>query len=137
MIDVAPVLVARDLSKWYGPFQALRSVSFALSRGEIVGFLGPNGAGKSTTMKILTGYVAPTAGSATIDGHDLAGDPHACRRAIGYLPEELPLYLDMRVDAYLDHVARLKGVPRGERRREVIEAIEAADLGENAELNIR
>src|SRR4051812_49615372 len=114
MIDAAPVLAARDLSKWYGPFQALRSVSFALSRGEIVGFLGPNGAGKSTTMKILTGYVAPSSGAATIAGHDLAAEPLACRRAIGYLPEELPLYLDMRVDAYLDHVARLKGVAAGQ-----------------------
>jgi ABC-2 type transport system ATP-binding protein len=132
-----PVLEARDLQKWYGPFQALRSVSFSLRRGEVVGFLGPNGAGKSTTMKILTGFVAPTAGSATIAGADLARDPIACRSAIGYLPEELPLYLDMRVASYLDHVARLKGVARSERRREVVEAIEAADLRENAERHIR
>ena len=131
------ILVARDLAKRYGPFQALHQVSFALSAGEVVGFLGPNGAGKSTTMKILTGYVAPSSGSATIAGHDLQSDPLACRRAIGYLPEELPLYFDMTVSSYLDHVARLKGVERAARRREVVDAIEAAWLGENAERHIR
>jgi ABC-2 type transport system ATP-binding protein len=132
-----PVLVADRLAKRYGAFQALSEVSLSLEAGEIVGFLGPNGAGKSTTMKILTGFVAPTAGSATIAGHDLAADPLACRRAIGYLPEELPLYLDMTVTAYLDHVARLKGVPPGERRREVVAAVEAAWLGENAHRHVR
>jgi ABC-2 type transport system ATP-binding protein len=131
------VLEASALTKWYGPFQALRGVSFALRRGEIVGFLGPNGAGKSTTMKILTGFIAPTSGSATIAGHDLLGDPLSCRRSIGYLPEELPLYLDMTVVSYLDHVARLKGVPSDVRRREVVEAIEAAWLGENAKRHIK
>ncbi len=136
-VDRDRILEARDLSKSYGPFQALHGVSFSLDRGEVVGFLGPNGAGKSTTMKILTGYVAPSGGSATIAGHDLHSDPLACRRAIGYLPEELPLYLDMTVTSYLDHVARLKGVPRAERRREVVEAIEAAWLGENANRHIR
>jgi ABC-2 type transport system ATP-binding protein len=132
-----PVLVADRLAKRYGAFQALSEVSLSLEAGEIVGFLGPNGAGKSTTMKILTGFVAPTAGTATVAGHDLAADPLACRRAIGYLPEELPLYLDMTVTAYLDHVARLKGVPPGERRREVVAAVEAAWLGENAHRHIR
>jgi ABC-2 type transport system ATP-binding protein len=131
------ILSARGLSKRYGPFQALHDVSLELQRGEVVGFLGPNGAGKSTTMKILTGFVAPTGGTATIAGHDLVGDPLACRRAIGYLPEELPLYLDMTVTAYLDHVARLKGVAPGARRKEVVEAIEAAWLGENARRHIR
>ncbi len=131
------ILSARGLSKRYGPFQALHEVSLELQRGEVVGFLGPNGAGKSTTMKILTGFVAPSGGSATIAGHDLVGDPLACRRAIGYLPEELPLYLDMTVTGYLDHVARLKGVAPGARRKEVVEAIEAAWLGENAKRHIR
>ena len=102
-----------------------------------MGFLGPNGAGKSTTMKLLTGFLAPTSGSATIAGHDLVAEPLACRKAIGYLPEELPLYLDMTVTDYLDHVARLKGVAPAERRREVVEAIDAAWLGENAKRHIR
>jgi ABC-2 type transport system ATP-binding protein len=132
-----PLLAARGLAKRYGPFQALQDVSFALQPGEVVGFLGPNGAGKSTTMKILTGFVAPTQGTASIAGHDLVADPLACRRAIGYLPEELPLYLDMTVTAYLDHVARLKGVARSARRREVVDAIGAAWLGENAGRHIR
>ena len=132
-----PILRAVGLTKSYGPFQALHGVGFALMPGDIVGFLGPNGAGKSTTMKILTGFVAPTGGTATINGHDLATDPLACRASIGYLPEELPLYLDMTVESYLDHVARLKGVHPGERRREVWEAIESAWLQENAKRHIR
>ena len=131
------ILTANGLSKCYGNYQALHDVSFTLERGEIVGFLGPNGAGKSTTMKILTGFVAPTSGSATIAGHDLVNEPLACRRAIGYLPEELPLYLDMTVTSYLDHVARLKGIPPSSRRREVVDAIDAAWLGENATRHIR
>ena len=131
------ILTADNLTKRFGPFQALHGVSFSLEPGEIVGFLGPNGAGKSTTMKLLTGFLAPTSGSATIAGHDLTTDPLACRKAIGYLPEELPLYLDMTVTAYLDHVARLKGVAKAERRREVVDAIDAAWLGENANRHIR
>ena len=131
------ILTAANLTKRFGPFQALHGVSFSLEPGEIVGFLGPNGAGKSTTMKLLTGFLAPTSGAATIAGHDLTTDPLACRKAIGYLPEELPLYLDMTVTAYLDHVARLKGVAKAERRREVVDAIDAAWLGENANRHIR
>ena len=131
------ILTADNLTKRFGPFQALHGVSFTLEPGEIVGFLGPNGAGKSTTMKLLTGFLAPTSGAATIAGHDLISDPLACRKAIGYLPEELPLYLDMTVTAYLDHVARLKGVAKAERRREVVDAIDAAWLGENANRHIR
>ena len=131
------ILTAANLTKRFGPFQALHGVSFSLEPGEIVGFLGPNGAGKSTTMKLLTGFLAPTSGAATIAGHDLTSDPLACRKAIGYLPEELPLYLDMTVTAYLDHVARLKGVAKAERRREVVDAIDAAWLGENANRHIR
>lgn len=131
------VLSARDLTKRFGAFQALHGVSLELQAGEVVGFLGPNGAGKSTTMKLLTGFLAPSSGSATIAGHDLAVDPLGCRKAIGYLPEEVPLYLDMTVTAYLDHVARLKGVPAASRRREIVDAISRAWLGENATRHIR
>jgi ABC-2 type transport system ATP-binding protein len=131
------ILEAHDLTKSYGPFQALHGVSFSLEPGEVVGFLGPNGAGKSTTMKILTGFVAPSGGTAVIAGHDLLADPLGCRRSIGYLPEELPLYLDMTVSGYLDHVARLKGVNAAARRREVVDAIDAAWLGENANRHLR
>lgn len=134
---MATVLDARDLSKRFGTFQALHGVSLQLDQGEVVGFLGPNGAGKSTTMKVLTGFLAPSGGEATIAGHDLRTEPLACRRAIGYLPEEVPLYLDMTVTAYLDHVARLKGVPASARRREVVDAIEAAWLQENQHRHLR
>ncbi|MHC5068485.1 MAG: ABC transporter ATP-binding protein [Planctomycetota bacterium] len=128
--SAAMLLDARHLAKRYGPFQALHDVSVHLEAGEIVGFLGPNGAGKSTTMKILSGFLAPSSGSAQINGHDLADEPLACRRQIGYLPQELPLYRDMTVAAYLDHVARLKGIAPGQRRNEVVQAIGRADLGE-------
>ena len=134
---MTPILDAKELTKHYGPFQALHGVSLSLEHGEVVGFLGPNGAGKSTTMKILTGFIAPSGGSATIAGHDLLADPLGCRRSIGYLPEELPLYLDMTVNGYLDHIARLKGVSATARRREVVDAIDAAWLGENANRHIR
>jgi ABC-2 type transport system ATP-binding protein len=134
---MADILIAEQLSKRYGAFQALHDVSFRLSAGEIVGFLGPNGAGKSTTMKILTGFVAPSGGNVVINGHDLSRDPLACRRSVGYLPEELPLYLDMTVTNYLDHVARLKGIPANVRRRDIVNAIEATWLGENANRHIR
>ncbi len=132
-----PVLEASGLSKRYGSHQALLDVGFSLRSGEVVGFLGANGAGKSTTMKILTGYVAATSGTARVQGLDVREHSLECRRAIGYLPEELPLYLDMRVDDYLDHVARLKGVGRTMRRREVVDAIEAAQLVEQARRHIR
>jgi ABC-2 type transport system ATP-binding protein len=131
------LLSARALTKQYGTVTALHHVSFELARGEVVGFLGPNGAGKSTTMKLLTGYLAPSSGTALINGADLASAPLACRQAIGYLPEELPLYLDMRVEAYLDHVARLKGIGSSRRRAEVVEAIESAHLVENGKRFIR
>ena len=124
------ILEARQLGKRFGPFQALHEVSLALESGEIVGFLGPNGAGKSTTMKILAGFLAPTTGDATINGFDLRTQPLECRRQIGYLPQELPLYRDMTVTAYLDHVARLKGIGRSQRRNEVVQAIERAHLQE-------
>jgi len=131
------VLEASGLSKKYGPFTAVHEATFSLHTGEVVGFLGQNGAGKSTTMKMLTGFVAPSGGRATIGGHDLLADPLACRRAIGYLPEELPLYLDMTVESYLDHVARLKGIEQARRRTEVVDAISAAHLQENARRHIR
>mgnify|MGYP000264613652 CR=1 FL=1 len=131
------LLEAKNIGKRFGGVVAVDDVSASVHEHSIHAVIGPNGAGKSTTMKVLTGFLAPTSGSATIAGHDLVAEPLACRKAIGYLPEELPLYLDMTVTAYLDHVARLKGVARAERRREVVEAIDAAWLGENAGRHIR
>ena len=122
------LLQAHNLGKCYGPFQALTDVSLDLDKGEVVGFLGPNGAGKTTTMKILSGFVSPSAGTATICGHDIVSDSLAARRQIGYLPQELPLYKDMRVVDYLDHVARIKSVTANERRHAVFSAMERTDL---------
>lgn len=98
------------LSKSYGPTRALAEVSFSVDRNRVLGFLGPNGAGKSTAMKIITTYLSPDAGQVTVDGVDVAQDPLAVRRKIGYLPENAPLYSDMRVKDYLEFVAKARGL---------------------------
>ena len=90
-----PMIEAIGLSKFYGPFAACRDVSFSVRKGEVVAFLGPNGAGKSTTMKLLTGYLAPSQGIARIAGHDMSSDRLAGSARLGYLPENGPLYPDM------------------------------------------
>ncbi len=108
----ATMVEARGLSKSFGATQAVRDVSFKVSRGEILGFLGPNGAGKTTTMKILTGFLRPGSGQAVVGGIDVADDPLAARKLIGYLPENAPLYDDMMVIDFLTYVAELRGVPR-------------------------
>ncbi len=103
------VITANNLVKRYGSLLALDGVSFSIGEGEIVGLLGENGAGKSTAMNILTGFLAPTAGSVTVDGIDLFDDPRAAKRRIGYLPEQPPVYPDMTVGEYLSFVYDLKG----------------------------
>jgi len=103
------------LTKHYGAFVALDNVSFEVQKGEILAFLGPNGAGKSTTMKILTGYISPNAGRATIGGLDVVQHSVEIRKRIGYLPETTPLYYDMQVNEFLRFVARLRNLPRGQR----------------------
>jgi len=110
------MIEVENLTKLYGDFRALDSVSFTVNRGEILAFLGPNGAGKSTTMKILTGYLAPNAGRASIAGFDVVGESREVRRRIGYLPETTPLYYDMQVNEFLDLAGKLRGMGRGERR---------------------
>jgi ABC-2 type transport system ATP-binding protein len=122
------VIEASGLSKRYGELVAVNDVSFSVQPGEVVGFLGPNGAGKTTTMRILTGFLPPTDGSAAIDGHDIFSDPLAARRAIGYLPENPPVYPEMSVEGYLGYVAKLKDVPRGQRRAAVDRALERCGL---------
>lgn len=99
------------LSKQYGNRLAVNDVSFRVETGEIVGFLGPNGAGKTTTLRMLTGYLAPTAGRIRIDGIDAVGNSIEARKRLGYLPEGVPLYHEMRVHEYLRHRGALKGVP--------------------------
>lgn len=117
------------LSKSYGPIQALQGISFSVKKGEVVGFLGPNGAGKSTTMKIITGSMAPSSGSAKVAGFDVFEDPIEVKKRIGYLPENPPVYGDMNIEAYLSFVARLKGVEKSKVRSQVEKAIEKTDLG--------
>ncbi len=119
---------ARGLSKRYGDLAAVDDVSFSIGKGEIVGFLGPNGAGKTTTMRMITGFLPPTDGTAVVAGHDIFDDPIAARGAIGYLPETPPLYPEMTVTSYLDFVARIKGVARKQRRDSVDRAMERTDL---------
>jgi ABC-2 type transport system ATP-binding protein len=116
------------LSRRFGRVRAVHDLAFQASRGEILGFLGPNGAGKTTTMRMLTGYLTPTAGRAIVAGHDIIDDPYAVRAKLGYLAERNPLYLEMRVDAYLRHRAQQKGVPRRSRASRVDAVIEAVDL---------
>lgn len=109
------MIEVKNLNKAYGTLQAVKDVSFAIQRGEIVGFLGPNGAGKSTTMKIITGFIPMSGGSVTVDGTNIAVDSLAVRKRIGYLPESNPLYTDMLVYDYLEHVATIRGVNKRDR----------------------
>ena len=124
------MIEAQGLSKRYGEIVAVDDVSFSVGRGEIVGFLGPNGAGKTTMMRMLTGFLPPTDGSARIAGYDIFDDALAARRSIGYLPETPPLYPEMTVRGYLDYVARIKDVPRRERGDAVDRAIERCALSD-------
>ena len=118
------------LSKRYGSFKAVDGIRFDVGRGEIVGLLGPNGAGKTTTMRMLTTYLSPTSGRASLAGHDVLDDPIEVRRNVGYLPENVPLYPDMRVNEYLSYRSKLKDVPRLERRRAIAEVVRRCALGE-------
>jgi ABC-2 type transport system ATP-binding protein len=118
------MIQVEQLTKHYGPVTAIRDVSFAVEKGQIIGFLGPNGAGKSTTMRILSCFMPATSGTARVAGFDVFSDSMQVRRRIGYLPENAPLYSDLPVAAYLDFVAEIKGVPRRERKARVAEVME-------------
>src|SRR5208282_2194893 len=104
------MIEVENLSKTYSGFRAVQGISFHVNKGEIVGFLGPNGAGKSTTMKVLAGYLPPTDGRIKVAGFDVVADSLNVRRNVGYMPENVPLYTEMRVDEFLRFRARLKGV---------------------------
>jgi len=117
-----PMIEAIGLSKFYGPFAACRDVTFTIHQGEVVAFLGPNGAGKSTTMKLLTGYLAPSQGVARIAGHDMSVDRIAGSQKLGYLPENGPLYPDMTPHSLLDFFAEARGMSP-DRKQERIEAV--------------
>jgi ABC-2 type transport system ATP-binding protein len=127
------VIEVQHITKRYGRVTAVDDVSFRVERGEILGFLGPNGAGKTTTMRILTGYMPPTEGRATVAGFDVFTHPIDAKRRTGYLPETPPLYPDMTVREYLDFVARIKGVPPKERKERVKSVMQRAHVSEVSE----
>ena len=126
MIDV------QDLTKDYGSRRAISGITFKVERGEVLGFLGPNGAGKTTTMRIITGFMAPTRGTVTVAGFDVFRHSLEARRHIGYLPESVPLYTEMSVRGYLDFMAKIKGVPRSQRREQIDRAMEATRIVDRA-----
>jgi ABC-2 type transport system ATP-binding protein len=126
------VIEVQHLTKRYGPVTAVDDVSFTVERGEILGFLGPNGAGKTTTMRVLTGYMPPTEGRVVVAGYDVLEQPLEAKRRTGYLPETPPLYPEMTVREYLTFVAKIKGVPRAERKARVDEMMRKTHVDDMA-----
>ena len=124
------MLEIRHLVKSFGPLVAVDDVSFTVPQGEVLGFLGPNGAGKSTTMKMITGFLAPTAGTAIICGYDIATQPIAAKRHIGYLPEGAPAYPDMTPADFLDFIAHIRGFSGDEALRRIGRVVEMIRIGE-------
>ena len=124
-----PMIEAVGLSKFYGPFAAAREISFQVNEGELVAFLGPNGAGKSTTMKMLTGYLAPSEGVARIAGHDMFQDRIAGSRHLGYLPENGPLYPEMTPSDMLNFFAEARGMSHSHKKDRIAAVIDLCDLG--------
>ncbi|MHB1416099.1 MAG: ABC transporter ATP-binding protein, partial [Chloroflexota bacterium] len=122
------MIEVRNLTKYYGPHPAIDGVTFEAKPGEVLGLLGPNAAGKTTTMRILTGFLPATSGTAKVAGFDVADNPLEAKRQIGYLPENVPLYTEMTVRDYLSFVADLKGVPRRSKRVRIEETMEVARI---------
>ena len=112
----------KDLTKAYGARKAIDNINFSIEEGEVVGFLGPNGAGKTTTMNIMTGFIAATSGEVTINGINVTDQPEAAKKNIGYLPDTPPVYLDMRVEEYLNFAANIKGV-KAKHRKEMVQYV--------------
>jgi len=130
------VIEVQNLTKYYGDLRAVDGISFTVERGEILGFLGPNAAGKTTTMRVITGYLPATSGSVAVAGFDVFKNSLEVKRQIGYLPENPPLYLDMRVFDYLRFVAVIKGVDRGEVNQEVERVADKLALSEVSDVLI-
>lgn len=135
-METTPSIRVKDLTRKYGALTAIHKVNFTVNPGEVVGFLGPNGAGKSTTMRILSGIMSATSGSAWVGGICVAQNPHEVKRKIGYMPENNPLPNDMRVVEYLRFRSRLKEVPRHKLHATVQEAMEICDLARTARRKI-
>ncbi|MCC6749576.1 MAG: ATP-binding cassette domain-containing protein [Deltaproteobacteria bacterium] len=122
------MIEVQNLAKDYGSYHAVRGISFDVHGGEVVGFLGPNGAGKSTTMKMLTCYLAPTAGIARVGGVDVGADPLAVRQQLGYLPEDTPIYPEMTTLEFLEFVAAMRRIPTDRRRKRIRDVAEVCGL---------
>lgn len=125
------MIEVKNLVKRYGDHTAVDHLSFQIEKGKIYGFLGPNGAGKSTTMNIITGYIASTEGTVSIDGHDILEEPEKAKKCIGYLPEQPPLYFDMTVLEYLKFAADLKKIPKDKKNemiQEVMDTVKITDM---------
>jgi ABC-2 type transport system ATP-binding protein len=131
------MIEVEQLSKVYGTTAAIQDVNFSVEPGEILGFLGPNGAGKTTTMRILTGYLPATSGTARVAGFDVHDDSMSVRERIGYLPETPPLYPEMTVESFLYFVARLKHIPAGDRAQRVYTAMRRCNVLEKRDTLIR
>src|SRR5215203_4272044 len=110
------------VAKRFGPVHAVEDVSFSVDRGEVLGFLGPNGAGKSTTMRMITGFIPPSAGSVSVGGFDIVENPIPARRLIGYLPENAPAYTDMTVHGFLSFAAEIRGL-RGDAKKNAVSRV--------------
>ncbi len=122
------MIQVNQLTKRFARHEAVRGITFSVERGEVVGFLGPNGAGKTTTLRMITGYLPPTSGAATVAGFDIFRQSIDARRKIGYMPENVPLYEEMRVKEYLRFRAQLKGLAGGDARRRVGEVLDTCGL---------
>jgi ABC-2 type transport system ATP-binding protein len=124
------MIEADGLVKRYGAFEAVKGISFRIGPGQVVGLLGPNGAGKTSVMRVLTAYHFPSGGSARVASHDVAGAPHRVRQAVGYLPENAPLYPDMKVGEYLGFIAEARGLAGSLRRQRIEWAVDTCGLAE-------
>lgn len=130
------MLEVKNLKKRFGSFEAVKGISFSVAKGEVLGFLGPNGAGKSTTMRMITGFLPPTDGTALICGHDISTDPVEAKKCIGYLPESAPSYRAMTVEDFLAFIAHVRGFNGAKCRAKVEEVIEKARLAPVAKKTI-
>ena len=130
MSQIPHAIVARGVAKRYGPVAALADFSLEVRRGEVFCLLGPNGSGKTTFMRVLAGYLAPTAGSIEVAGYDVQREPMAARRRVGYVPESVPAYRHMRVGEFLEFMARLRGIPGREAASAVQRAAELVSLSD-------
>ena len=122
------MIKVENLKKTFGPKVAVNNISFSVERGEVLGFLGPNGAGKSTTMRMITGFIPPTAGKITVGGHDIVDQPIAAKRLFGYLPENAPAYNDMTVFGFLSFAAEMRGLTGGSKKQAVHRVAETCFL---------